>query len=157
MCLFCCGRSIVFRSVLVPCVTLRQIGVSSRMHPSLQQSEVPPFLRFQLRWGRESLPCRRHAIQVSATIRRFLSWDPYRFHPHNAPFQSKMRRLRSLRGDAHLRRWLTACQPVPVFLLPIMCFVGLVVSPICCPFGATQHLQTNTCRIGSLPCLPQST
>ena len=81
----------------------------------------------------------------------------HRFHPHNAPFQSKMRRLRSLRGDAHLRRWLTACQPVPVFLLPIMCFVGLVVSPICCPFGATQHLQTNTCRIGSLPCLPQST
>ena len=29
--------------------------------------------------------------------------------------------------------------------------VRLVVSPICFPFGATSHLQTYTCRIGSLP------
>ena len=52
---------------------------------------------------------------------------------------------------------LTARQPDLECWLPILFFVGLVVPPICCPFGATQHLQTYTCHIGSLPCLPKST
>ena len=141
MCLFCCGRAIVFRSVLVPCVTQRQIVVSSRMHPSLQQSEAPPFLRCQLRWGRESLSCRRHGIQVSHRHHpKVASWNPHRHHPHNAPFQSKLHRLRSLRAHAHLRRWLTACQPVPEFF---------VTHPVFCWFGRFSHLFPVRCHATS--------
>ena len=57
VCLNCCGRAIVFRAVLVPSVALQQIVVSISHGSNLPyETEVPPFLRCQLRWVESRLP-----------------------------------------------------------------------------------------------------
>ena len=61
------------------------------------------------RWGRESLLCTRHGIQVSPRHRssfpKFPSWHRHLFCPHDVFFPSPFRRVRSLDCSSRRVTW----------------------------------------------------
>ena len=64
---FRCVSFVVVEQSCSVCVALHQIVVSSPMHPSLQQTEVPHFLRCQPRWVREVCSSRNTRFRATRT------------------------------------------------------------------------------------------
>ena len=170
----------------VPWVALYQIAFSPPMHPSHQQTDVPPSFQCQLRWGREPLLRSQHGFLHAHRHRPVFPKVPRLASTSGSKcevlFQFPVHRLRFLHISSSnieaLQVLLLAnsggYRSVAVGLLPAVPLAWtcspwqladrvstssgtLVIHPVRSVFGATKDFQTNTCRIGSQSFPPKNT